>query len=52
MAEGYTIGKLSDVLRTKATNNYMVQFGGDMKDQGPQPNGDKWRVAIKVQFFR
>jgi thiamine biosynthesis lipoprotein len=47
MGEGYTIGKLSDVLETKGYDNYMVQFGGDMKIKGHKPNGDKWRVAIQ-----
>ncbi|MBU2023821.1 MAG: FAD:protein FMN transferase [Gammaproteobacteria bacterium] len=47
MGEGYTIGKLSHVLESKGYQNYMVQFGGDMKIKGHKPNGDKWRVAIQ-----
>lgn len=47
MGEGYTIGKLSHVLESKGYDNYMVQFGGDMKIKGHKPNGDKWRVAIQ-----
>ncbi|MDE8602449.1 FAD:protein FMN transferase [Marinomonas sp. RSW2] len=47
MGEGYTISKLSDVLEAKGYDNYMVQFGGDMKIKGHKPDGDKWRVAIQ-----
>jgi len=47
MGEGYTIGKLSEVLEAKGYENYMVQFGGDMKIKGHKPDGDKWRVAIQ-----
>jgi FAD:protein FMN transferase len=47
MGEGYTIGKLSHVLESKGYDNYMIQFGGDMKIKGQKPNGDKWRVAIQ-----
>lgn len=47
MGEGYTIGKLSQVLEAKGVTNYLVEFGGDMKIRGHKPNGDKWRVAIE-----
>ena len=47
MGEGYTIGKLSHVLESKGYDNYMVQFGGDMKIKGHKPDGEKWRVAIQ-----
>ena len=47
MGEGYTINKLSQVLESKGINNYLVEFGGDMKIKGAKPNGDKWRVAIE-----
>lgn len=47
MGEGYTIGKLSEVLESKGFQNYMVQFGGDMKVKGHKPNGDEWRIAIQ-----
>jgi len=47
MGEGYTISKLSQVLEAKGVNNYLVEFGGDMKIKGHKPNGDKWRVAVE-----
>ncbi|WP_115718403.1 FAD:protein FMN transferase [Gallaecimonas mangrovi] len=47
MGEGYTIGKLSQVLEANGINNYLVEFGGDMKIKGHKPNGDKWRIAIE-----
>ncbi len=47
MGEGYTIGKLSQVLEGQGISNYLVEFGGDMKIRGHKPNGDKWRLAIE-----
>ncbi len=47
MGEGYTIRKLSKVLEDKGFQNYMVQFGGDIKVKGRKPNADQWRVAIR-----
>lgn len=47
MGEGYTIGKLSQVLESKGINNYLIEFGGDMKIKGHKPNGKKWRIAIQ-----
>lgn len=47
MSEGYTIGKLSKVLEAHDVQNYLVEFGGDMKIQGHKPGGQHWRVAIE-----
>ncbi|MBJ7553623.1 FAD:protein FMN transferase [Marinomonas spartinae] len=47
MGEGYTIGKLSKILESKGINNYLVEFGGDMKIKGHKPDGKKWRIAIQ-----
>lgn len=47
MGEGYTIGKLSQVLESQGIHDYLVEFGGDMKIRGHKPDGAKWRVAIE-----
>lgn len=47
MGEGYTIGKLSQVLEKHGVTNYLVEFGGDMKIKGRKPDGAKWRIAIQ-----
>jgi len=47
MGEGYTIGKLSEVLESKGITNYLLEFGGDMKIRGHKPKGKKWRIAIE-----
>jgi thiamine biosynthesis lipoprotein len=47
MGEGYTIGKLSQVLESQGITNYLVEFGGDMKIRGHKPEGQKWRIAIE-----
>lgn len=47
IGEGYTIGKLSEILESNGVQNYMVQFGGDLKIKGKKPSGDQWRIAIQ-----
>ncbi|MFM2479135.1 FAD:protein FMN transferase [Celerinatantimonas sp. MCCC 1A17872] len=47
MGEGYTIGKLSQILQNDGIHNYIVEFGGDMKVKGHKPGGEKWRIAIE-----
>lgn len=47
MGEGYTIKKLIQILQSHHINNYLVEFGGDMKVKGHKPSGKKWRVAIE-----
>ncbi|SHO54943.1 FAD:protein FMN transferase [Vibrio quintilis] len=47
MGEGYTIGKLSQILEMNGITNYLVEFGGDMKIRGHKPEGQKWRIAIE-----
>ncbi|RQW64739.1 FAD:protein FMN transferase [Vibrio viridaestus] len=47
MGEGYTIGKLSQILEDNGITNYLVEFGGDMKIRGHKPGDVKWRIAIE-----
>lgn len=47
MGEGYSIGKISQVLERHGVKNYLVEFGGDMKIKGHKPGGKKWRIAIQ-----
>ena len=47
MGEGYAISRLSQILESDGVENYLVEFGGDMKIKGHKPMGEKWRVAIE-----
>ncbi|KJF99510.1 FAD:protein FMN transferase [Photobacterium leiognathi] len=47
MGEGYAINRLSQILESDGVENYLVEFGGDMKIKGHKPMGEKWRVAIE-----
>lgn len=47
MGEGYTIGKLSEVLEQHGITNYLIEFGGDMKVRGHKPHNQQWRIAIE-----
>lgn len=47
MGEGFAISQLSKILESDGVENYLVEFGGDMKIKGHKPQGQKWRVAIE-----
>ncbi len=47
MGEGFTIGKLSQILEENGIKDYLVEFGGDMKIRGHKPGGKNWRIAIE-----
>lgn len=46
IAQGYTVDKLSDVLRQAGISNFLVEVGGEMVVQGHKPEQKPWRVAI------
>lgn len=46
IAQGYTVDKLSDVLRRAGIENFLVEVGGEMIVQGHKPEQKPWRVAI------
>ncbi len=38
---GYAISRLSQILESDGVENYLVEFGGDMKIKGHKPMGEK-----------
>lgn len=47
MGEGYTIRELSRVMEQQHIENYLIEFGGDMKIKGQKPDGTHWKIAIE-----
>jgi FAD:protein FMN transferase len=47
LAQGYSVGRISDVLASQGIRNYMVEIGGELKTQGHKPDGSAWRVALE-----
>lgn len=47
VAQGYSVGRISQVLEQMGINNYLVEIGGELKSHGIKPDGQSWRVAIE-----
>jgi thiamine biosynthesis lipoprotein len=47
VAQGFSVGKLSDALEQQGIENYMVEIGGELKTHGHKPDGQAWRIAVE-----
>jgi thiamine biosynthesis lipoprotein len=47
VAQGYSVGKISDVLEQFSVQNYMVEIGGELKTHGHKPGGQSWVIAVE-----
>lgn len=47
VAQGYSVGKISQVLEQQGVVNYLVEIGGELKTQGHKPDGTAWRIAVE-----
>ena len=47
IAQGYSVGRISDILEQKGINNYLVEIGGELKTKGHKPDSQAWRIAVE-----
>ena len=47
IAQGYSVGKVSEVMEIHNFQNYMVEIGGELKTNGHRPDGQGWRIAVE-----
>ena len=47
VAQGYSVGKLSQVLELQGIHHYLVEIGGELKTHGHKPDGSAWRIAVE-----
>lgn len=47
VAQGYSVGKISDAMEQHGVENYMVEIGGELKTHGHKPDGQSWRIAVE-----
>lgn len=47
VAQGYSVGKISEVLEQQGIQNYLVEIGGELKTHGHKPDGKAWRIAVE-----
>jgi len=46
IAQGYTVDKVAMLLESKNIKNYMVEVGGEVRVNGLNPSGEKWKVGV------
>jgi thiamine biosynthesis lipoprotein len=47
IGQGYSVGKVADVLKRYNIDNYLVEIGGEMVVHGTKLDGSAWRIAIE-----
>lgn len=47
IAQGYSVGRISDILEKNGITNYLVEIGGELKTRGHKPNLNAWRIAVE-----
>jgi thiamine biosynthesis lipoprotein len=47
IAQGYSVGSISDILEKNGITNYLVEIGGELKTRGHKPNLNAWRIAVE-----
>lgn len=47
IGQGYSVGRIVQVLEQFGVQNYLVEIGGELQTKGKKPNGDPWRIAVE-----
>lgn len=46
IAKGFAVDKISNYLKSRGVNNYLVEIGGEIQSRGKNQKGKRWVVAI------
>ncbi len=47
IGQGYTAGRLADVLEEYGSTAYLAEIGGEVVARGAKPDGSAWRIGIE-----
>jgi thiamine biosynthesis lipoprotein len=47
IGQGYTVGRISEVVEAFGLRNYLFEIGGELAGRGTRPDGKNWRVGIE-----
>lgn len=47
IGQGYSVGRMAQVIEQYGIQNYMAELGGEMLVKGRKPDGQPWRIAIE-----
>jgi thiamine biosynthesis lipoprotein len=47
IGQGYTVGRLAQVVESFGIDSYVVEIGGELLARGRKPGGQPWRIGIE-----
>jgi thiamine biosynthesis lipoprotein len=47
IGQGYSAGRLADLLERRGSAAYLVEIGGEVVARGSKPDGSAWRIGIE-----
>lgn len=47
IGQGYSVGRLAEILEQSGAKNYLVEIGGELQVRGHKPDGSPWRIALE-----
>lgn len=47
IAKGFAVDKVTETLKTRGAENFMVEVGGEVRAVGQNAYGDAWRIGIR-----
>jgi thiamine biosynthesis lipoprotein len=47
IGQGYSVGRIADILEKHQVKNYIVEIGGELKTRGKKADGTPWRIALE-----
>ena len=47
IGQGYTVGRISELVEGLGLRNYLFEIGGELAGRGTRPGGGDWRVGIE-----
>jgi len=47
IAQGYSVGRIAQVVEQAGIENYLVEIGGELQTRGHKPDGSFWRIGLE-----
>jgi thiamine biosynthesis lipoprotein len=47
IAQGYSVGRIAEVVEVAGITNYLVEIGGELQTRGHKPDGSQWRIGVE-----
>lgn len=47
IGQGYSVGRMADIVERHGITNYIVEIGGELKTRGHKPDGKPFRIALE-----